>query len=1473
MLYSVTERIKKGLLALAFLVVLLFSLGQNTVLANHVVDAGNNQTFTYGFGTNQRTLTGWVQNISFLSSTHWYECEDAGGNCEPSTNSILCSNTQANIISSSGSSATVDFDSPGEKCFVYAYEGFGTEYDTVCVQALSQNPSITSAAVDCSSGSPQVDISWDSLPGSNGQSLYRSPVGTNCRVWPGDPAPAGCASIGSSTGGNSGSASDAGVQFGQSYTYTLSGGQTSNCQDRLIDTVNVTIPTSCVSTPETPTSLTAAAECPAPGNPRVRLSWTAMAGADNYEISRCSGAGCGPSYFTTANASPYLNTSVTNGTLYRYRVRACNAGGCSANSSIQEATPNCSVSPPPPATPPPSPSCSTATFNTNTSGYFNNAGSKVADMCVNTTFKIRCDYGAAVTGVGNIAAPTGCVWSRWVGSAAEFDCASISNPQTISRDCSISAGADQAGGSIVVCNASTNSLGNLTIDSCGVTPPPVGPPPPVTPPPPVAPPPVAPPPPSGPVCTGVSVSALTVTGPSASYDVTVTGVPLSAYRVMVPHWSNVVVGGNEQNDIGGWPWPSATDLGGGTWRINVQLDHHMPGAPEYGSVINHVYINEAQPQLYCGQATVAWNAPPPPGSNPVGYHDSNDCAVQQGWTCDADNYSQALNVNIYADGPAGTGVLVGSNVPANFSRPDVASSCGGNANHGIEWTIPSSLKTGTDHTLYMYGINVGGGADALLGNAPAMINCAPPPATPTNSAQCIAINAPTSVEAGTPFSTTVIMKNNGTKPWAKTTNHRLGALDSSTAPWTSIWWPMRVDLPSNSVQPDASATFQFNTYAPSSAGTYPNFGWKMLEENIEWFGAACTQSVTITPTPTPPAVTEASCSTSWGPEITLGGNPNVAWNPVMENLPFGDERLVIAMLGADGYVYVAEWENALRKDWYRVNSAETNARPKLVTVGGELWLFIQGLDSAIYKTRYISEGTWEPWIHTSLSSMTGNCTGPCEISTSWGTWRASVVSLAGGYNTLQKCEETLTPPVNPPPPAPQSVLFDLHGHAWSPNIGWIAMNKADARTYPAGANITSVPYKVQVDSNTGYLKGHAWSSSVGWIKFDPQGPYPAGESPAAPARLVNNTLTGWARACSGTYYKDCQSATRTDGWDGWIKLSPAADEPQANYTGYGVSKIAQRLVGFAWGGGSPTASLPADRANSLGWIKFCNPDAPVGDITRCSTNETDPVTIATQPPQISNPLPGGILPEGTTDTTLSLNTNMNAICRFSTTQGTDYDDMTNVFDSLDELLHAIDITGLVDGATYTYYVVCENEFGDESAEVPINFSVDTPPQVQDFTLTHNPYAYDADSDGDHDSHQLSDIQVAEDSGNISSFTTSSVQGLGGFTGNVRLRLAGIAPDEDPIVGTVVGNGVADGPYDSNFNLLIRPSFGSGAGTSEKTVPANSNVEFKLRRLPTLPTGRYMLKIEGTATIDGSPVTHFTELVLVVGEGTSGYRPR
>jgi hypothetical protein len=97
------------------------------------------------------------------------------------------------------------------------------------------------------------------------------------------------------------------------------------------------------------------------------------------------------------------------------------------------------------------------------------------------------------------------------------------------------------------------------------------------------------------------------------------------------------------------------------------------------------------------------------------------------------------------------------------------------------------------------------------------------------------------------------------------------------------------------------------------------------------------------------------------------------------------------------------------------------------------------------------------------------------------------------------------------------------------------------------------------------LTGYAWSENIGWVRFNPTGPYPSDPQEPSKLNFGNNQITGWARVCAGTSPGDCTGASRTDGWDGWIKMAGA---------NYGVTKNECNLEGYAWG------------SDVVGWVKF-----------------------------------------------------------------------------------------------------------------------------------------------------------------------------------------------------------------------------------------------------------------------------------------------
>lgn len=122
----------------------------------------------------------------------------------------------------------------------------------------------------------------------------------------------------------------------------------------------------------------------------------------------------------------------------------------------------------------------------------------------------------------------------------------------------------------------------------------------------------------------------------------------------------------------------------------------------------------------------------------------------------------------------------------------------------------------------------------------------------------------------------------------------------------------------------------------------------------------------------------------------------------------------------------------------------------------------------------------------------------------------------------------------------------LSEYAWSENIGWISF-KDGLR-----------PVTVSID---GSLNGYAWSENIGWIQFGGLSGFPSTTN-GSNAKIVGNSLTGWARVVSGF---TPSGVDNRGGFDGWISLSGS---------NYGVTINGNNFGGYAWG------------SDVVGWVDF-----------------------------------------------------------------------------------------------------------------------------------------------------------------------------------------------------------------------------------------------------------------------------------------------
>ena len=167
-----------------------------------------------------------------------------------------------------------------------------------------------SAAVSASFGAPlgvaatpgdrQVVVTWQSVTGATSYQVLRdgSVVGT----------PSGL------------TYTDTGLANGVAYTYTV---RAVKGVDISVDSATATAtPAAAVVVPAAPSGLAASA-----GNAEVVLTWTAVTGADSYEVWR-NGVKVG-----SPTAATYTDSGLTNGMTYTYYVKTVKGGVSSANSS------------------------------------------------------------------------------------------------------------------------------------------------------------------------------------------------------------------------------------------------------------------------------------------------------------------------------------------------------------------------------------------------------------------------------------------------------------------------------------------------------------------------------------------------------------------------------------------------------------------------------------------------------------------------------------------------------------------------------------------------------------------------------------------------------------------------------------------------------------------------------------------------------------------------------------------------------------------------------------------------------------------------------------------------------------------------------------------------------------------------------------------------------------------------------------
>ena len=146
---------------------------------------------------------------------------------------------------------------------------------------------------------------------------------------------------------------------------------------------------------------------------------------------------------------------------------------------------------------------------------------------------------------------------------------------------------------------------------------------------------------------------------------------------------------------------------------------------------------------------------------------------------------------------------------------------------------------------------------------------------------------------------------------------------------------------------------------------------------------------------------------------------------------------------------------------------------------------------------------------------------------------------------------------------------------------------------------------------------------------------------------------------------------------------------------------------FAVTGSTSHSQLVTGLTNGTSYNYYVRCNDTVGNVNTNDYGISFGVNPDTTPPTvtITAPTQNQILPAGTTSTTLSVTTNENANCRYSTTDQS-YSLMPSNFTTTGSTSHSTTLTGLADGNSYTRYIRCQDSAGNPTtSSQSISFSV------------------------------------------------------------------------------------------------------------------------------------------------------------------------
>ena len=119
---------------------------------------------------------------------------------------------------------------------------------------------------------------------------------------------------------------------------------------------------------------------------------------------------------------------------------------------------------------------------------------------------------------------------------------------------------------------------------------------------------------------------------------------------------------------------------------------------------------------------------------------------------------------------------------------------------------------------------------------------------------------PNKIYPGDTHNVTVILRNEGNTPWNNANDFKFGQQDSDAKLFGSNRYTIddtKHDIPDyGGIFRGRTIAFHLQVTAPSTTGVYET-NWKMLQENVAWFGETLTKSITVT-TDAPLAIEDVS---------------------------------------------------------------------------------------------------------------------------------------------------------------------------------------------------------------------------------------------------------------------------------------------------------------------------------------------------------------------------------------------------------------------------------------------------------------------------------------------------------------------------------------------------------------------------------------------------------------------------------------